>query len=128
MYRDLRSLVFWQRVFKQFYINEYTFFYSSLPKGGGGGVCVYVSEMLESSGMEVRLDGLLRNDGSYRGRWATGSFFLGGASYSVGVAGGVPRWLGGGDILLNLPPNSIVVGDINFGLNKDDEPDSFTLE
>ena len=108
-----------------FAINGYNLFCSSRPGGGGGGICIYVMDQFETSVTEVRLEGaeslLVRTFCGgrpvcavlpvYRTPSASGSAFL--ADFEVCVP--------------TLPTNSIIVGDLNFDLNTENEIDNCAL-
>ena len=112
--------------FPKFFLNGYTLSCSSRPNGGGGGVCVYVSEKLEASVTDIPLTGaeamMVRIS---RSGMLVSTVLAVYRTPSVGP----PEFLADlGALLPTLPSNSAVVGDLNFDLNPENELDSFSLD
>ena len=112
--------------FGKYYLDGYNFFYSSRPGGGGGGVCVYVLDSYEASGADVRLAGseamVVRIDCSGRSVCTVLAVYR--------TPSGVPSaFLADWEACLpSLPSNSVIVGDLNFDLNPENDTDNPTLD
>ena len=107
-------------------MDGYNLFCSSRPSGGGGGICAYVSDEYEASVTDIRLTGseamVVRINRSGRPVYSVFAVYR--------TPSGVPSaFLADLDAFLPaLPSNSIVVGDLNFDLNPENDTDNPTLD
>ena len=112
--------------FPKYFLDGYHLSCSSRPDGGGGGVCVYVSEKLEASVTDIPLTGaeamMVRI--SCSGRLASTVL----AVYRTPSVGPSAFLDDLGALLPTLPPNSAVVGDLNFDLNPENDLDSCSFD
>ena len=112
--------------FPKYFLDCYHLSCSSRPDGGGGGVCVYVSEKLEASVTDIPLTGaeamMVRI--SCSGRLASTVL----AVYRTPSVGPSAFLDDLGALLPTLPPNSAVVGDLNFDLNPENDLDSCSFD
>ena len=115
-----------EEYFPKYFLESYTLFCSSRPEGGGGGICIYMSDKLEASATVARLAGAEAMTVRIGCRGCVVSSVV--AVYRTPSVGPSDFLVDLGAFLPSLPPNSMVVGDLNFDLNPDNEIDHHSLE
>ena len=112
--------------YEKYFLDGYNLFCSSRPSGGGGGIYAYVSDEYEDSVTDIRLTGseamVVCINRSGRPVYSVFAVYH--------TPSGVPSaFLADLDAFLPaLPSNSIVVGDLNFDLNPENDTDNPTLD
>ena len=112
--------------FPKYFLHGYNLFCSSRPEGGGGGTCVYMSDKLEASATVARLAGAEAMTVRIGSRGCVVSSVV--AVYRTPSVGPSDFLVDLEAFLPSLPPNSMVVGDLNFDLNPNNEIDHHSLE
>ena len=115
-----------EEYFPKYFLESYTLFCSSRPEGGGGGICIYMSDKLEASATVARLAGAEAMTVRIGSRGCVVSSVV--AVYRTPSVGPSDFLVDLEAFLPSLPPNSMVVGDLNFDLNPNNKIDHHSLE